>query len=134
MPPKSTKRDQKSLWLVCDKCGVKVIQIKSKSHEKYCGTLLLGIVNEKFITSSLTASLPSELNIKDAPTLYLQRFIFIPESICSILNFTMGFNLLIEINGEKFVRSLWTITDKYSDEIFSSSEGEDLIFDLNEFL
>lgn len=124
MPPKSAKKDLKPFWLSCDKCGVKVIQSKMKLHENECGSKHVdGVLNEYFFTSSLNNSLPPEFDSKDVPTIYMQRFIFIPETICSLCNFQMGSNLLIEIKGKKFVRSSWTINDKYLDAVFSSSEG-----------
>lgn len=125
MPPKSVKKELKSLWHSCESCEVKVNQNKLKTHEKQCGKLSFGVVDSKFITPSITLSLPNEINDKDAPATYLQRFLFVPESISSFCNFTMGCNLLIEAGGgEKYVRTSWTIHDKHMDEVFSSSEGK----------
>lgn len=124
MPPKSAKKETKSVWHNCDKCGAKVHQNKLKLHENQCENSLLGLFEGKFHTSSLNRSLPPEIDTKDAPSTYLQRFIFVPEAICTICNFTMGSKLLIEINGQKIVRSSWTVSDKHMDEVFSSSEGE----------
>lgn len=126
MPPKSAKKDIKVLWHSCDKCGVKVIQSKLKLHENECGSLSKhadGVFNDKLFGSLLNHSLPAELDSKDVPAIYMQRFIFIPESICALCNFTMGSNLLIEINDKKYVRSSWTISDKYQDALFSTSDG-----------
>lgn len=123
MPPKSVKKEQKSLWLECDKCRVKIFQSKLESHEKECGTLSPGIINETYNLISIHHSLPSEIDVKDIPATYLQRFLFIPETICNLCNFTMGCNLLIDINGKKYVRSSWTISDKHADGVFSNSEG-----------
>lgn len=133
MPPKSAKKEKQSSWHVCDKCGVKVNQIKLKSHEENCGELLLGVINEKFNTLSITPSLPPEISTKDAPTTYLQRFLFIPESVCIFCNFTMNSNLLIQVNGQKYVRSSWTISDKHMDEVFSTSEGKTMILSKTKF-
>lgn len=125
MPPKSAKKEPKCQWHGCDKCKVKIHQNKVKNHENECGSVKLShsVFNETFTTSSLTCSLPPEFNNLDAPSTYLQRFVFIPETICSLCNFTMGCNLLIDHNGHSFVRILWTISDKYMDEIFTNSEG-----------
>lgn len=127
MPPKSAKKDAKSVWHNCDKCGVKVHQTKLKLHENQCENSKedsLGLFEGKFNTSSLNRSLPSEIDSKDAPSSYLERFVFIPESICTICNFTMGSKILIEIKNQKVVRSSWTISDKYLDEVFTSSQGK----------
>lgn len=126
MPPKSLKKDIKSLWNSCEKCGVKVSHNKLKTHEGNCGKISLGVVDTKFNTISINQSLPSEINDKEAPLSYLQRFLFVPEAICSFCDFTMGCNLLIEIGDQKFVRTSWTIHDKHIDEVFSSSEGNNL--------
>lgn|SRR5690349_12553904 len=126
MPPKSAKKELKTLWHSCDKCEVKVIQSKLKSHETVCGTsenVCEGVFNEKFITSSMNHCLPSEFELKDAPKLYMQRYIFIPETICTLCNFQMGSNVLIELNDKKYIRSSWTISDKHQDTIFSTSDG-----------
>jgi hypothetical protein len=132
MPPKSAKKEQKSLWHTCDKCNLKIIQSKLKLHDKDCNSPVDGIDNETFNKSSLTYSLPPEIDAKDSPTLYLQRFLFVPEAVCSLCNFTMGCNLLIDVNGRKYVRSSWTIGDKYLDETFSNSDGKKtLIFVTN---
>lgn len=122
MPPKSAKKDLQSAWHVCDKCEAKVHLNKLKSHEENCGKVLLGVKNEN-INTLITSSLPPEFNTKGSPVTYLQRFIFIPEAICTFCSFTMGCNLLIHKNRQKYVRSSWTINDKYMDEVFSNSEG-----------
>lgn len=127
MPPKSAKKDHKSLWVACDKCGVKVVTGKSKLHEKECGSACSGIINNEYNTTTMKPSLPPEIDIKDAPVVYLQRFLFIPESICTLCNFTMGCNLVVNINQRKFVRSSWTVNDKHVDAIFSNSEGNEII-------
>jgi hypothetical protein len=124
MPPKSAKKDQKPLWHECDKCKVKIIQSKLKSHENYCGKFSIGIFDEKLKINSINPSLPSEIDLKDAPTTFLQRFLFVPESICSFCNFTMGCNLLIQNGENKFVRSSWTVADRHLDEVFICSDGE----------
>lgn len=123
MPPKSAKKEQIGLWLACDKCGVKVIQSKLKNHE--CGSSTwTGIHAGTFATLSVTTSLPPELeSLKNAPTSYLQRFIFVPETLSALCGFKMGCNLIINVNGKKHVKSCWVISDKYMDEVFTSSEG-----------
>ena len=125
MPPKSAKKEQLSLWHVCDKCGLKTNQNRLKIHEENCGKRLFGVKNDsEFNTLSITPSLPPEIVSKDASTIYLERFLFVPEAICSFCHFTMGCNLLIQLNGQqKYVRSSFTISDKHLDEVFSSSEG-----------
>lgn len=124
MPPKSAKKDQKSLWVECDKCSVKIVSSKLNSHEKDCGTKAIGVLNKTFSTNSVNSSLPQEIDIKDAPTTYLERFLFIPETICTLCDFAMGSNLLIIAGEQKFVRISWTISDKHLDEVFSNSAGE----------
>lgn len=124
MAPKSLKKVQQSLWHACSKCEAKVNQNKVKFHEKFCGDILLGIIGEKFGTLAITYSLPPEIVAKDASVFYLQRFLFVPEAVCLLCNFTMGCNLLIEVNGKKYVRNSWTINDKHADEVFTSSEGK----------
>lgn len=128
MPPKSAKKEPKILWNACDKCGVKIHHNKLKFHD--CGSSIDGIQNEKLTTSSLVCSLPSELeSIKDAPATYLQRFVFIPETVSALCNFSMGSNnLLIEAKGKQFVMSSWTIGDKHMDEVFTSSDGKQISF------
>lgn len=125
MPPKSASKVQKSQWHTCDQCEAKVHSNKLKHHETECSsTIQHGAINEKYYTSSINHSLPPEIDIKDAPSLFLQQFLFIPESICSFCNFTMGCNLLIEINTDtKYVMKSWTVGDKHLDEVFASSEG-----------
>lgn len=124
MPPKSAKKDQKSLWVECDKCSVKIVSSKLKTHEKDCGIKAIGVLNKKFTTISVKTSLPQEINVKDAPATYLERFLFIPETICTLCDFTMGSNLLIVTGEQKFVRMSWTISDKHLDEVFTSSTGK----------
>lgn len=124
MPPKSVKKEQKSSWNACDKCGMKVHQNKLKLHEECCDSPVAeGIILETFKTSSIKPSLPTEIETKDAPMSYLERFVFIPESICKFCNFTMRCNLLIEFDGKKYVRSSWTISDKHQDEVYCIAEG-----------
>lgn len=123
MPPKSARKEQKSLWHTCDKCGLKIIQNKLKLHEKDCNSPVDGIDNEVFNKMCLNHSLPPEIDAKDAPVTYLQRFLFVPEAVCTLCNFTMGSNLLIDVNGRKYVRSSWTISDKHLDDVFTCSEG-----------
>lgn len=123
MAPKSAKKDQKSLWVECDKCSVKIVSSKLKNHEKDCGTKTIGVLRNKFSTLSVNTSLPPEIDVKDAPTTYLERFLFIPETICTLCDFTMGSNLLIIAGEQKFVRMSWTISDKHLDEIFTNSTG-----------
>lgn len=124
MPPKSAKKDLKLLWVSCDKCDVKVIHKKLEFHQNECGSLLKhGVSDGKFVTASIKNSLPPEFDLKDAPTIYMQRFVFIPETVCSLCDFEMGSNLLIEINDKKFVKSSWTVNDKYLDAVFATSEG-----------
>jgi hypothetical protein len=123
MPPKSAKKEAKSLWIACDKCGLKIINTKLKFHEKSCEPVD-GISNEVLSKSALIHSLPPEIEVKDAPLTYLQQFLFVPETICSLCDLTMGCKLLIDVNGRKYVRSSWTISDKYLDEVYTSSEGE----------
>lgn len=122
MPPKSAKKEQNSQWLACDNCGVKVIQNKLKQHENSCDTF--GVFNESYKTASITPLLPTEIDIKEAPAIYMQRFIFVPETICSLCHFTMGCNLLLQSNGKKHVKSCWAISDKHLDEVYSTSDGE----------
>lgn len=122
MPPKSAKKEPKSLWLACDKCDAKVTQSKLKSHD--CESFSTGVVEEKFYTPAMCTSLPSEIDNKDAPGSYLQRFLFVPEAICVFCNFTMGSNLLIQFDGRKYVRSSWTISDKHLDEVYCTSQGK----------
>lgn len=124
MPPKSAKKEQKSVWHTCDKCGLKTIQNKLKLHEKDCNSPVDGINNEILNKLCLNHSLPPEIDAKDAPTTYLQRFFFVPETVCTLCNFTMGSYLLIDVNGKKYVRNSWTISDKHLDEVFTSSEGK----------
>lgn len=131
MPPKSAKKEPKSLWLTCDKCETKVIQSKLKSHD--CETLF-GVINEKFQTPSICSSLPAEIDVKDAPGTYLQRFLFVPEAICTFCNFTMGCNLLIQCNGRKHVLTSWTISDKHMDEVYSISAGSSIILIIKKFI
>lgn len=124
MPPKSAKKDQKSLWVECDKCSVKIVSSKLKSHEKDCGNKTIGVLKKTFSTISVNSSLPQELDIKDAPATYLERFLFIPETICTLCDFTMGSNLLITAGEQKFVKMSWTISDKHLDELFCNSTGK----------
>ncbi|CRL00704.1 CLUMA_CG013961, isoform A [Clunio marinus] len=131
MPPKSAKKERKPLWLECDKCGTKIINEKMKNHTNECGTLNgYGISNQIF-KSTLTHSLPLEIDSKDTSTTYLQRFVFIPESVCVICNFTMNCNLLIELDEKKYVRTSWTVSDKHMDSFFSNSEEFKLEFSSN---
>lgn len=120
MPPKSAK---KSLWVECDKCSVKIVSSKLKNHEKDCGTKAIGVLRKEFSTLSVNSSLPQEIDIKDAPAIYLERYVFIPETICTLCDFTMGSNLLIVAGEQKLVRMSWTISDKHLDEIFTNSTG-----------
>lgn len=124
MPPKSAKKDQRNLWVECDKCHVKIVTSKLKNHEKDCGSKTIGVFNKTFSTVSVNTTLPQEIVIVDAPGTYLQRFIFIPETICNLCDFTMGSNLLIAAGEQKFVRLSWTISDKHLDEVFNNSTGE----------
>lgn len=125
MSRKSGKKEIKSLWHSCDKSGVKIIRTKLDFLENEQNTIIDGsILNETLHKSKLTASFPNEIDTRDAPRTHLQRYVFIPESICAICNFTMGSNLLIEIGTKKFVRNSWTISDKYLDEVFTISEGD----------
>lgn len=124
MPPKSTKKEeQKSLWSTCDKCGYKITQSQIKSKEECSG---FGINGNSFITKSISNYLPAEFELKDAPLLYLERFLFIPEAICGYCNFTMNSNILIEVgDSQKYVKSCFAIkNDKFVDKIYSNSLGE----------
>lgn len=121
---KSGKKEVKSLWHSCDKSGVKIIKTKLEFFENDQNSIIDGsILNEVLHKNKLITSLPNEIDIKDAPTTYLQRYVFIPESICVLCNFTIGCNLLIEVGNKKFVKNSWTISDKYLDEVFTISEG-----------
>lgn len=123
MPPKSAKKESKSLWYNCDKCNVKLPQAKLQSHESECGKNEFGIVNESFITNSIITTLPPELELKEAPKIFLQRFLFIPESICNFCRFSMGSKVLIQYGNKQFVKESWTINDKHVDGIFCSASG-----------
>lgn len=125
MSKRSGKKEAKSLWHSSDKTGVKILQTKLDFYDKSDGTPIDGsILNEILYKNKLTNSLPPEIEMKDASSTYLQRFFFIPDSICAICNFTMGCNLLIECGEKKFIRSSWTISDKFLDEVFTISPGE----------
>lgn len=125
MPPKSNKKEnQKCSWYACDKCGIKITQNQLNVDLENDCCPKFGISGENFIAKSINCALPQELELKDAPLLFLQRFLFVPETVCRFCNFPMDCNLLIEIDdGKKFVRKSWTISDKHLDMIYSSSSG-----------
>lgn len=122
MPPKSAKKDQpKATWYTCERCSRKITHNQlSSSHEKACEEF--GILNEIFTIRKINESLPKEID--EPHSLYLQRFLFIPEAICNFCNFTMNCNVLIEVNGKFYVKQAWPIGDNHLDVIYSSSLGE----------
>lgn len=128
MSRRSGKKDPKSLWHSCDKSGIKILQTKIDFFEKVDNIIYPidgSIYNETLYKNKLTHTLPDEFDSKKSPSTYLQRYVFIPESICAICNFTMDCNLLIQCGEKKFIRNSWTISDKYLDEVFTTSEGND---------
>ncbi|KAG5675818.1 hypothetical protein PVAND_005689 [Polypedilum vanderplanki] len=122
MSKKSNKKDQqKSLWYICDKCGIKIIHNQLSSHsENTCS--IFGICENVFTTKHINCSvLPQEIDLKDAPIIYLERFIFIPETICKHCDLKMNGYVLIEIDEKKYVKKSWTISDNHLDMIYTNS-------------
>lgn len=127
MPPKSNKKEQKTLWFNCEKCNRKITsdQLASGNHgNSNCDEF--GVINESFTTKSVICNLPKEVD--ETSLTFLQRFLFVPEAICNFCNFTMDCNLLIEINGKSYIRKAWPITDVHIDRIYSNSIGCFYIF------
>ena len=125
MPPKNVKLRDKFMWYSCDKCGIKLIQANMKVHEKNCGKSLNFVEDEKFYSTSFNSSIPSDADLQDVPKSHLQKYVFIPESICNFTGLIMGSNVLIDFGeSKKYVRTLWTISDTFLDNIYIVSEGK----------
>lgn len=123
MPPKSNKKEPKTSWFNCEKCNRKITsdQLTSGNHgnENLCEEF--GVLNESFTTKKVICNLPKEVD--ESSSTFLQRFLFVPETICNFCNFTMDCNLLIEINEKFYVRKAWPITDVHLDLIYTNSTG-----------
>lgn len=119
MPPKSNRKEPKALWFNCDKCNRKITHNQLTSTHESCNEF--GVFEDTFTTKSIVFNLPKEVD--ESNSIYLQRFLFVPESICNFCNFTMDCNLLIEINEKLFVRKAWPINDNHLDLIYSTSKG-----------
>lgn len=117
---KSNKKEQQSTWYTCEKCNRKITFNHLKlSHENNCEDF--GVLNEIFTTKSINTSLPKEVD--DPHQIFLQRYLFVPESICNFCNFTMDCKLLIEIGNRLYVRFAWPIADTHLDHVYSNSPG-----------
>jgi hypothetical protein len=123
MPPKSSKKEQpKATWYTCERCSRKITHNQlSSSHEKTCENF--GVIDEIFTTKSISGSLPKEM-IDESHSIYLQRFLYVPEAVCNFCNFKMNCNVVIEINGKFYVKQAWPIGDNHLDVIYSNAIGE----------
>lgn len=125
MPPKSVKLKDKNLWYSCDKCGIKLIQVNVKNHEKNCEKPENYVEDQKFYTNELSFTIPSEIELNEIPKTHFQKYVFVPESICNFTGLIMGCKVLIEFGGNKrYVRTLWTISDSFLDVVHTVSEGK----------
>lgn len=122
MPPKSNKKEQqKSGWFKCDKCD-KIIILNTHDNDS-CSEFGIDKIGN-FISPSINYSLPQEIEVKDVSSLYLQRFLFVPETICNFSNLTMNCFARIEINEKNYVKRVWVVNDKYLDKIQSNCSGK----------
>ena len=101
------------------------MQANVKNHEKNCEKSVSYVEEEKFYSTSLNFSIPSEVELQDIPKSHLQKYVFIPESICSFTGLIMGCNVLIDFGGsKKYVRTLWTVSDALLDVLHTVSQGK----------
>lgn len=122
MPPKSSKKEQaKVKWYTCERCNQKITHNQlSSSHEKTCDEF--GVKNEIFTSKSISTTLPKEID--EPHSLYLQKFLFVPEAICNFCNFAMNSYVIVEMNEKFYVKQVWPISDSHLDVVYSSALGK----------
>ena len=123
MPPKSTKKEEKPLWIKCYKCKFLVPQNKIESHaECKAEGIILGMNYNTFFTDKIYTNVPKE--VEDIQSTYAERFILVPHAIATVCFFTMSNNLLIEFDGKSYVRNAWIVNnDEHIDRVYSTSKG-----------
>ncbi|XP_065093845.1 ATPase family gene 2 protein homolog A-like [Ochlerotatus camptorhynchus] len=136
MPPKSAKKDHKSIWWKCEQCRAWTLTAELAKHQVDCKDLdvLTGYITEtnefhstRFECSQLTGTAEE---LKEMSDVQLNGLVLLSSAVMNKLELVLGD--LVEVNLRshntshvlKFVRCAWPIDEKHGSRVLSAHIDE----------